>query len=306
MRAELAAARAAMQAAQQRARELAVQVESRRCRTHRSTTRSRAWISSFRISTQRRDDLARQLADGEAPLAALAAELERALTIRAQIEAELHAARIASEELDALLREREARHASRRRTGRIGARGLGRGSTGRAAGARAPRERRRAAGGDAFELADLIAGLAADATVETWEASPGRDQGQDRAPRPGQSRGDRRIQGAIGAQGIPGPPVQGSDRRAGDPRVGHAQDRPRDPHALRGYLRSGQCRPQGELPAAVRRRPCLSGAHGRGSAVRRASPSWRVRRASATAPSASSRAARRRSPPWRWCSRSST
>ncbi len=55
----------------------------------------------------RRNELAGQLADGEAPLAAAQRDLEQALRIRAEIERELQAARIASDELDADLRERD-------------------------------------------------------------------------------------------------------------------------------------------------------------------------------------------------------
>jgi chromosome segregation protein len=52
--------------------------------------------------------LATQLADGEAPLAEAEAQLERELRQRAGIEGELQAARIACDELDAVLREHEA------------------------------------------------------------------------------------------------------------------------------------------------------------------------------------------------------
>ena len=94
--------------------------------------------------------LPRQLADGEAPLAASQAQLERALRVRAQIEAELQAARIASDELDALLRDRDAARSSGASSGSNAARvEPGRGAAGRAAGPRAARERRRAVGRDA-------------------------------------------------------------------------------------------------------------------------------------------------------------
>jgi chromosome segregation protein len=107
LRGELGAARAAAQAAQQLARELALQVESRRS-SHASlvTTLSRIEAQLEALQT-RRNELASQLAEGEAPLAAAQSQLETALRVRAQIDAELQAARIASEELDALLRERD-------------------------------------------------------------------------------------------------------------------------------------------------------------------------------------------------------
>jgi chromosome segregation protein len=170
MRAELAAARAAMQGAQQRARELAVQVESRRSAHASLETTIVRLEKQLHELAQRRDDLVKQLKDGEEPLAALAAEIERALTIRAQVEAELHAARVASEELDALLRERDARRASLE----------ARVESARAAldearlAAQQVRVRRESVAeqlaATTFELADLIAGLAAEATGEAWEA----------------------------------------------------------------------------------------------------------------------------------------
>ncbi|MGD0493910.1 MAG: chromosome segregation protein SMC [Steroidobacteraceae bacterium] len=170
MRAELAAARAAMQSAQQRARELAVQVESRRS-AHASLETTIARLEKqLQELAQRRDDLVRQLKDGEEPLAALAGQIERALTIRAQIEAELHAARIASEELDALLRDRDTRRASLDTQVESARAAL---DEARLA-AQQVRVRRESVAeqlaATTFELADLLAGLGAEATGETWEA----------------------------------------------------------------------------------------------------------------------------------------
>ncbi|HSZ07237.1 MAG TPA: chromosome segregation protein SMC [Steroidobacteraceae bacterium] len=108
LRAALSDARAAAAAAQQHARELAVQVESRRS-SHASLITTLA-----RLEKQLEDlgvrqlELAAQLADGEAPLAEAQVQLERELQLRAGVEAELRAARIASDELDALLREHDA------------------------------------------------------------------------------------------------------------------------------------------------------------------------------------------------------
>jgi chromosome segregation protein len=170
MRSELAAARAAAQAAQQRARELALQVESRRS-SHASLSTTLARVEKqLQDLVARRDDLTRQLADGEAPLAALLATLEQALEVRAQIEAELQAARIASDELDALLRDRETRRAS---------------IDERVDSARATMDEARLAAqqvrvrresvaeqlaATSFELPALLAGLTAEATVEGWES----------------------------------------------------------------------------------------------------------------------------------------
>jgi chromosome segregation protein len=171
MRAELAAARTAMQAAQQRARELAVQVESRRS-GHASLETSIARLEKqLQELGQRRDDLVRQLKEGEEPLAALAAELESSLTIRAQVEAELHAARLASEELDALLRERDARRASLDAMVESARAAL---DEARLA-AQQVRVRRESIAeqlaATAFQLADLLAGLGTEATTEIWEAN---------------------------------------------------------------------------------------------------------------------------------------
>jgi chromosome segregation protein len=170
MRAELTAARAAAQAAQQRAREMALQVESRRS-SHASLS-----VTLTRVEKQleelsaRRDELAAQLAHGEAPLEGLAAQLEQALQVRSQIEGELQAAKIASDELDALLRDREAQRAEIERKV----------ESARAAmddarlGAQQVRIRRESIAEQLaathFELPALLAGLAAEATVETWES----------------------------------------------------------------------------------------------------------------------------------------
>jgi chromosome segregation protein len=170
MRSELAAARAAAQAAQQRARELALQVESRRS-SHASLGTTLARVEKqLQDLVARRDDLTRQLADGEAPLAALLATLERALEVRAQIEAELQAARIASDGLDALLRDRETRRAT------IDERVESARSTMDEArlAAQQVRVRRESVAeqlaATSFELPALLAGLTAEATVESWES----------------------------------------------------------------------------------------------------------------------------------------
>jgi chromosome segregation protein len=108
MRTALSDARAAAAAAQQHARDLAVQVESRRS-SHASliTTLARLEKQLEDLET-RRLELVGQLAEGEAPLAAAQLQLERELRMRAEVEAELRAARIASDDLDALLREHDS------------------------------------------------------------------------------------------------------------------------------------------------------------------------------------------------------
>jgi chromosome segregation protein len=107
MREEVGTARAAALSAQQLAREMALQVESRRS-SHNSLTTALSRIEKQLEGLEnRRNELATQLNEGEAPLAAAQLQLEDALRIRAQIDGELQAARIASEELDARLRERD-------------------------------------------------------------------------------------------------------------------------------------------------------------------------------------------------------
>jgi chromosome segregation protein len=170
LRAELATARAAMQAAQQRARELAVQVESRRS-AHASLETSVARLEKqLQELAQRRDALVGQLEDGEEPLAALGAEIERALNVRAQVEAELNAARIASEELEALLRERDTERSVLDQAVESARDAL---DEARLA-AQQVRVRRESVAeqlaATAFGLEELLAGLEGGAAVETWEA----------------------------------------------------------------------------------------------------------------------------------------
>ena len=169
LRGEQGAARGAAQAAQQAARDLAVQVESRRA-SHASLTTTLARVDKqMEALVARRDAAALQLADGEAPMAGLQEQIEAALRVRAQIESELQAAKIAMDELDASLREREG----------------GRDLIGqRVENARAAMDEARLAAqqvrvrresvaeqlaATTFELGQLLEGLAADATVALWE-----------------------------------------------------------------------------------------------------------------------------------------
>jgi chromosome segregation protein len=164
------AARLAAQGAQQRARELALQVESRRS-SHASLTATLERVAQqLEGLERRRDELAAQLADGEAPLAALQARIESALQIRAAIENELMAAKIASDELDAVLRDREAdrnrieEHVESARAAQDAAR----------LAAHQVRTRRESVAeqlaATGFELAALLAELAPEVTPETWES----------------------------------------------------------------------------------------------------------------------------------------
>jgi chromosome segregation protein len=176
--AEQQAARLGLQRAQDSARELAVQVESRRS-SHASLattlTRIEAQLGGVR---QRRDELAMQLGDGDAPLNLLQGELEAALRVRIEVEAQLTAARIAAEELDARLRDRDgARNAieqhvdaarqaleeARLALGQIGARREGLAEQFAAT---------------HFLFEELAAALAKDASAEAWETQLAETDGK--------------------------------------------------------------------------------------------------------------------------------
>jgi len=171
LRTDVAAARAAALSAQQLARELALQVESRRS-SHASLT-----TTLSRIETQlegletRRNELANQLAEGEGPLAAAQGQLEQALRLRAEIDGELQAARIASDELDAELRGRSDA-GSRCEEGVDAARASLDEARLAASQVRVRRESvAEQLAATHFELAGLIDQLAPEATVAGWEAT---------------------------------------------------------------------------------------------------------------------------------------
>jgi chromosome segregation protein len=170
MRADLGEARSAAAAAQQHARELAVQVEARRSsHTALVTTVSRL-EKQLQDLESRRLELVAQIAEGETPLAEAQRQLERELGRRAEVEAELRAARIASDELDAMLRDHDAaRHAVEQRL-----------EAARAAldearlAAQQVRVRREGVAeqlaATQYEFEALAAQIAADATVASWES----------------------------------------------------------------------------------------------------------------------------------------
>ena len=170
LRAEAGAARAAALAAQQVARELAVQVESRRS-SHNSltTTLSRIEVQLDGL-VQRRNTLESQLAEGEAPLAAAQVQLEAALRVRAEIDAELQAARIANDELDAHLRERDSGRLAIEQRVEAARTSL---DEARMAASQVRVRRESIAeqlAATSFEIAALIAQLAEDAAVASWES----------------------------------------------------------------------------------------------------------------------------------------
>jgi chromosome segregation protein len=170
MRADVSTARAAALSAQQLARELALQVESRRS-SHNSLTTTLVRIEKQLEGLEtRRNELAGQLADGEAPLSAAQTQLEQALRIRAEIDGELQAAKIASDEMDNELRERDvAREQVEQRVD------AARTSLDEARlAAQQVRVRRESVAeqlaSTSFELSALLAELAEDATAANWEA----------------------------------------------------------------------------------------------------------------------------------------
>ena len=118
----------------------------------------------------RRDGLAAQLADGDSPLAALQLELDGALARRAAVDSEQRAAKVATDELDALLRDRDARR-SALEAGVEQARAALEEARMKAGQVHVRREgMAEQLAATQFELGELVAGLAAGATVESWEA----------------------------------------------------------------------------------------------------------------------------------------
>jgi chromosome segregation protein len=170
MRGELAEARLAAQSAQQAARDLALQVESRRSLFASLTTTVARVERQLESLQQRRNELAAQLADGEAPLQLLEAQLEQALDVRARVENELHAARLATDELDAQLRDRDE--------GRAAVESRVESARGALDEARLAAEQTRVRreniteqlSATQFDLAALIEGLPPTADLESWEA----------------------------------------------------------------------------------------------------------------------------------------
>ena len=170
MRLGLGEARNAATAAQQHARELAVQVESRRSSHTALITTVGRLEKQLEDLHARRLELLGQIAEGEAPLAEAQAQLERELRQRAEVEAELRAARIASDELDGMLREQDAaRYAVEQRLE------TARSSLDEARlAAQQVRIRREGVAEQLtatnYDFAALVAQIAADATVAAWEA----------------------------------------------------------------------------------------------------------------------------------------
>jgi chromosome segregation protein len=178
LRSEQGAARAAAQTTQQRARELAVQVESRRTSHAALETTLARLDKQLQDLVLRRDELARELLDGEAPIRSLETDLAQALEARSQVEGELHAARVASEELDALLRDRESARAELDEQVEAARTAL---DDARLA-AQQVRVRRESVAeqlaATSFELPALLAGLASEASIETWKSELNETKGK--------------------------------------------------------------------------------------------------------------------------------
>jgi chromosome segregation protein len=170
MRAELGMARTAASTAQQHARELALQVESRRSSHSALTTTLSRVEQQVQALELRREEVADQLGQSEAPLAAAQEHLEEALKTRAAVEAELHAARMASEEMESQLRERDsARLAAEERVEAArGALDEARLATQQVRVRRESVAEQLAATN--FEFEALLGQIPEDAAVETWEA----------------------------------------------------------------------------------------------------------------------------------------
>ncbi len=170
MRTALSEARNAATAAQQHARDLAVQVESRRSSHTALITTVGRLEKQLEDLHVRRLELLGQIAEGEAPIAEAQAQLERELRQRAEVEAELRAARIASDELDGLLREHEAARFAIDQRLEAARAGL---DEARLA-AQQVRIRREGVAEQLtatnYEFAALVAQIAADASVAAWES----------------------------------------------------------------------------------------------------------------------------------------
>ncbi|HEU4529852.1 MAG TPA: AAA family ATPase, partial [Steroidobacteraceae bacterium] len=170
-REEVQLARARWQAAQLASRDLLIRIESRRS-SESSTGVGLKRMADQRLQTQaRRDELEATLASGDQPIHELEGRLEDFLARRLEVESELAAERRALEEADSALRaldEKRLDAETRVNTARAGveqARMLAQESRVRREGLIEQFAATR------FDLAEILAGLAADAAVTAWEES---------------------------------------------------------------------------------------------------------------------------------------
>jgi chromosome segregation protein len=170
-REEVQSARSRWQAAQIASRDLLIRIESRRS-SESSMSIGVGRMTDQRTQTQAREhDLEMALADGDQPIIELEGRLEGFLARRLEIESELASERRAREEADGALRaldEKRLDAESRVNTARAGveqARLVAQESRVRREGLIEQFAATR------FDLADILAGLAADAVVAAWEES---------------------------------------------------------------------------------------------------------------------------------------
>ncbi|HUO20389.1 MAG TPA: chromosome segregation protein SMC [Steroidobacteraceae bacterium] len=170
-RGALAAARAAAQSAQLAARDLHVQVETRRSAEGSVAVGVNRMLEQREQLTRRRAELEAQLASGDEPIIQAQARLGAALEHRLAVETELGAARGVLEEANAALRTLdEARQAAEQRVG------VAREAMEAARLAAQETHVRRAALAEQFaetrcELSEVLAGLAPEAGAAEWELS---------------------------------------------------------------------------------------------------------------------------------------
>ncbi|MBS0577653.1 MAG: chromosome segregation protein SMC [Proteobacteria bacterium] len=178
LRAALQAARAAAQAAQLAARDLHVRVESRRStETSVAAGMGRMHEQHAQLS-RRRTELETELASGDEPIIQAQARLNETLTLRLSVEGELAVAREALESTEQALRALDEERQSAEQ--RVHA---ARESMDAARLAAQETHVRRAALAEQFaetraDLASVLAGLAAEATVIEWEQSLASARGE--------------------------------------------------------------------------------------------------------------------------------
>jgi chromosome segregation protein len=168
-RVALGEARAAAQAAQLAARDLHVQVETRRSTESSVGVGVNRMLEQREQLTRRRAALEEELASGDEPIIQAQARLGQALELRLKVEAELAVARTALEEADTALRGLDEQRAAAEL--RVSA---AREAMDAARLAAQETHVRRAALAEQFaetrcDLAQVLAGLAAEANATTWE-----------------------------------------------------------------------------------------------------------------------------------------
>jgi len=178
LRESLNDARQASYESQAQARELAVQFESRRS-SHDSLVTSQERVAQQVLAVRNRDaDLSAQIEQSHAPLLQLQSELSQLLQQRLTVEGELRAARVALEERELALRERDAERVQAETQLESCRKSM------EAARLAAQELHVRRAGlaeqfaGTRFDLDSILIQLPADAAIEAWEANLGETSGR--------------------------------------------------------------------------------------------------------------------------------